>query len=215
MSSHKGVPVREHIAYQLLYELRATPLGRRTLVKRTGLTESVVRTELEKLEARKLVSFSKLGTALTARGRRFLSEKLSAIIDIREAQLKNLMLDRYGRMALVRGAADGLSAWLYRDIAVREGATAALFLTKRQGVLRFVEEREALAKKNPDDSRLIEQAFPAMKNDDLIIIAFGPDPGAAARGLWACPAGFGIEFITYLTLTLSVYGEGTGEVRGF
>jgi predicted transcriptional regulator len=195
MSSHKGVPVREHIAYQLLYELRATPLGRRTLVKRTGLTESVVRTELEKLEARKLVSFSKLGTALTARGRRFLSEKLSAIIDIREAQLKNLMLDRYGRMALVRGAADGLSAWLYRDIAVREGATAALFLTKRQGVLRFVEEREALAKKNPDDSRLIEQAFPAMKNDDLIIIAFGPDPGAAARGLWACPVGFGIEFI--------------------
>jgi predicted transcriptional regulator len=185
MSSHKGVPVREHIAYQLLYELRATPLGRRTLVKRTGLTESVVRTELEKLEARKLVSFSKLGTALTARGRRFLSEKLSAIIDIREAQLKNLMLDRYGRMALVRGAADGLSAWLYRDIAVREGATAALFLTKCQGVLRFVEEREALAKKNPDDSRLIEQAFPAMKNDDLIIIAFGPDPGAAARGLWA------------------------------
>jgi predicted transcriptional regulator len=185
MSSHKGVPVREHIAYQLLYELIATPLGRRTLVKRTGLTESVVRTELEKLEARKLVSFSKLGTALTARGRRFLSEKLSAIIDIREAQLKNLMLDRYGRMALVRGAADGLSAWLYRDIAVREGATAALFLTKRQGVLRFVEEREALAKKNPDDSRLIEQAFPAMKNDDLIIIAFGPDPGAAARGLWA------------------------------
>jgi predicted transcriptional regulator len=185
MSSHKGVPVREHIAYQLLYELRATPLGRRTLVKRTGLTESVVRTELEKLEARKLVSFSKLGTALTARGRRFLSEKLSGIIDIREAQLKNLMLDRYGRMALVRGAADGLSAWLYRDIAVREGATAALFLTKRQGVLRFVEEREALAKKNPDDSRLIEQAFPAMKNDDLIIIAFGPDPGAAARGLWA------------------------------
>jgi hypothetical protein len=125
------------------------------------------------------------------------------------------MLDRYGRMALVRGAADGLSAWLYRDIAVREGATAALFLTKRQGVLRFVEEREALAKKNPDDSRLIEQAFPAMKNDDLIIIAFGPDPGAAARGLWACPVGFGIEFITYLTLTLSVYGEGTGEVRGF
>jgi predicted transcriptional regulator len=185
MSSHKGVPVREHIAYQLLYELRATPLGRRTLVKRTGLTESVVRTELEKLEARKLVSFSKLGTALTARGRRFLSEKLSAIIDIREAQLKNLMLDRYGRMALVRGAADGLSAWLYRDIAVREGATAALFLAKRKGVLRFVEEREALAKKNPDDSRLIEQAFPAMKNDDLIIIAFGPDPGAAARGLWA------------------------------
>jgi hypothetical protein len=71
------------------------------------------------------------------------------------------MLDRYGRMALVRGAADGLSAWLYRDIAVREGATAALFLAKRKGVLRFVEEREALAKKNPDDSRLIRTSVPS------------------------------------------------------
>jgi len=185
MASHVVASVREHIAYQLLYELREAPVGRRTLQARTGLTESVVRTELEKLEARKLVSFSKLGTALTARGRRFLSEKLGAIIDVREAQLKNLMLDRYGRMAHVRKAADGFSAWLYRDIAVREGATAALFLTKRQGVLCFIEEREALAQKNPDDSRLIEQAFPTIKNNDLIVIVFGRAQGAAARGLWA------------------------------
>ncbi len=185
MASHKEASVREHIAYQLLYELRATPLGRRTLVKRTGLTESVVRTELEKLEAHKLVSFSKLGTALTARGRRFLSEKLGAIIDVREAQLKNLMLDRYGRMAHVRGAADGFSAWLYRDIAVREGATAALFLAKRKGALCFIEEHEALAKQNPEDSEMLERAFPSLKNGDLIIIVFGPEKRAAARGLWA------------------------------
>lgn len=185
MASHVNAPLREHIAYQLLYELRNAPLGRRTLVDRTGLTESVVRTELEKLEAQKFVSFSKLGTALTVRGRRFLSGKLGMIADVRDAHLKNLMLDRHGRMAHVRGAADGFSAWLYRDIAVREGATAALFLTKRKGALCFVEEREALATKNPDDSQMLEQAFPNLKNGDLIVIVFGPKKGIATRGLWA------------------------------
>lgn len=185
MASHVIASLREHIAYQLLYELREAPVGRRTLVDRTGLTESVVRTELEKLEARKLVSFSKLGTALTARGRQFLSKKLSAIADVRDVQLRNLMLDRYARMAHIRGAADGFPAWLYRDVAVREGATATLFLTKRQSVLCFLEGSEALAKQNPDDSEMLARALPSLKNGDLIIIVFGPEKGLAARGLWA------------------------------
>lgn len=185
MASHVVAPLREHIAYQLLYELRGAPVGRRTLVARTGLTESVVRTELEKLEAHKLVSFSKLGTALTARGRRLLSKKLSAVAGIQDAHLKNLMLDRYGRMAHVRGGAEGFSAWFYRDIAIREGATAALFLTRRKSALCFLEEHEVLAKQNPDDSEILERAFPSIKNGDLIIIIFGPEKGWAARGLWA------------------------------
>lgn len=185
MASHVVASLREHIAYQLLYELKEAPLGRRTLVDRTGLTESVVRTELEKLEAQKLVSFSKLGTALTARGRQFLAKKLSAIADVRDVQLRNLMLDRYARMAHIRGAAAGFPAWLYRDMAVREGATATLFLTKRQGTLCFLEEREALAKQNPDDSEMLARALPSLKNGDLIIIVFGPEKGLAARGLWA------------------------------
>ncbi len=185
MLSHRITPVREHIAYQLLYELRTAPVGRRTLVERTGLTESVVRTELEKLESQKLVSFSKLGTSLTARGRQFLSEKLRAIADVRDAHLKNLMLDRYGRMAHVRRATEGFMSWLYRDIAVRDGATAALFLTKRIDALCFIEERTALAQQNPDDNALLEQSFPRLKDGDLIIIVFGPTKGAATRGLWA------------------------------
>nr|BAL55800.1 hypothetical conserved protein [uncultured Acetothermia bacterium]BAL55866.1 hypothetical conserved protein [uncultured Acetothermia bacterium]BAL57113.1 hypothetical conserved protein [uncultured Acetothermia bacterium]BAL58822.1 hypothetical conserved protein [Candidatus Acetothermum autotrophicum] len=185
MASHVRAPVREHIAYQLLYELRDAPLGRRTLVDRTGLTESVVRTELEKLEAQKLVSFSKLGTALTEHGRRFLLKKLRVVTDVRDAHLKNLMLDRHGRMAQVRGAAEGFPAWLYRDIAIREGATAALFLTKRKGALCFIEGSEPLAKKNPHDNEFLEQTWPTLSEGDLILIVFGPTKGAAARGLWA------------------------------
>ncbi|MFN4217676.1 MAG: DUF4443 domain-containing protein [Candidatus Bipolaricaulia bacterium] len=185
MASHVVAPLREHIAYQLLYELRDAPVGRRTLVERTGLTESVVRTELKKLEAQKFVSFSKLGTALTARGRQFLAKKLSPIADVRDVQLQNLMLDRCARMAHIRGGADGFSAWLYRDVAVREGATATLLLTKRKGALCFIEGHEALAAQNPADSEILERAFPTLNNGDLIVIVFGPTKGAVARGLWA------------------------------
>ncbi len=185
MASHRVAPMREHIAYQLLYELREAPLGRRALVDRTGLTESVVRTELEKLEARRLVAFSKLGTALTERGQQMLSAQLHSVVDVREVRLQNLMLDRYNRMAQVRGAATGFQTWLYRDIAIREGATAALFLTKQKEAIYFIEEERPLAEHNPDDSRLLEQAFPQLHNGDLIVIVFGPARGAAARGLWA------------------------------
>lgn len=185
MASHVVAPLREHIAYQLLYELRDAPLGRRTLVERTGLTESVVRTELEKLAAQQFVSFSKLGTSLTARGRQFLAKKLSLIVNVRDVRLQNLVLDRYARMAHIRGGADGFPAWLYRDVAVREGATATLFLTKHKGALCFIEGREALAAKNPDDNKILERAFPAINNGDLIVIVFGPTKGAVARGLWA------------------------------
>lgn len=185
MTSHAVAPLREPIAYQLLYELRDAPLGRRTLVGRTGLTESVVRTELEKLKVHELVSFSKLGTALTTRGRRFLALKLGSILDVRDVQLHDLMLDRHARAAHVRKGSDHFSAWLYRDIAVRQGATATLFLTMHQGVLCFVDEREALAVKNPHDSRVLAEVFPKLQNGDLIVIVFGPTKGIAARGLWA------------------------------
>lgn len=185
MASHMVAPVREHIAYQLLYELRDASVGRRTLVERTGLTESVVRTELEKLEVRRLVAFSKRGTALTERGQQILSAKLNSVVDVREVRLQNLMLDRYNRLAQVRGAATGFQTWLYRDRAIREGATAALFLTKQKEAIYFIEEERPLAKHNPDDSRLLEQAFPQLHNGDLIVIVFGPARGAAARGLWA------------------------------
>jgi hypothetical protein len=154
-------------------------------VERTGLTESVVRTELEKLATRRLVVFSKLGTVLTERGQQVLSAELNSVVDLREVRLHNLMLDRYNRMAQVRGAATGFQTWLYRDRAIREGATAALFFTKQKEALYFIEEERPLAEHNPDDSRLLEQAFPQLRHGDLIVIVFGPTRGAAARGLWA------------------------------
>lgn len=185
MVSHMSKQLREHLAYQLLYELSHAPLGRRTLVERTGLTESVVRTELEKLEAQRLVTFSKLGTALIERGRRTLSAMLSSIAGVQELCLKNLMLDKYSRAAHVRGAADDFRAWFYRDLAVRAGATAALFLRHRKGALCLLEEEKLLAEQNPDDAQLLKKAFPNLRSGDLLVIVFGPERGLAAKGLWA------------------------------
>ena len=51
MISHREPLDRPHLGAELAFALAGGPLGRRTLVERTGLTESVVRTELKKLEA--------------------------------------------------------------------------------------------------------------------------------------------------------------------
>ncbi|MCI2429422.1 hypothetical protein LM602_02010 [Candidatus Acetothermia bacterium] len=177
--------LREHIAYPLLYELREAPLGRRTLVERTGLTESVVRTELEKLEAHRWVKFSKRGTALTPRGKRRFESCWKRLLSVQEIRLERLMLDRVGYGAHVRGLNGEIRSWLYRDHAVRLGATATLFLTQRPTGLTLTDETTPLEKRSPRDAQELQKHFPKLRSGDLLIIGFGPERGRALQGLWA------------------------------
>ncbi|MCS6937576.1 MAG: hypothetical protein NZV61_08545 [Candidatus Bipolaricaulota bacterium] len=176
--------LREYVAYPLLYELRLAPLGRRTLVERTGFTESVVRTELEKLEAQKLVEFSKAGTALTSGGKRWFESRWRRLLSVQEIRLERLMLDRVGYGAQVRGFAGEIRSWLYRDHAVRLGATATLFLTQRPTGLTLTDETTPLARRNPSDAQALQNSFPTLRSGDLVIIAFAPERGRALQGLW-------------------------------
>lgn len=176
--------LREHVAYPLLYELRVAPLGRRTLVERTGFTESVVRTELEKLESQKLVEFSKIGTTLTPRGRRWFESRWRRLLSVQEIHLERLMLDRVGYAAHVRGLHQEIRSWLYRDHAVRLGATATLFLTQRSVGLSLTDETTPLEKRSPRDAQALHKRFPELRSGDLLIVAFGPERGRALQGLW-------------------------------
>ncbi|MCS6936961.1 MAG: hypothetical protein NZ610_01490 [Candidatus Bipolaricaulota bacterium] len=176
--------LRECLAYPLMYELRAAPLGRRTLVERTGFTESAVRTELEKLEAHELVEFSKMGTALTPKGRRWFEARWERLLSVREVRLESLMLDRIGYAAHVRGLVGEIRSWLYRDHAVRQGATATLFLIQRPAGLTLTDETTPLARRTPRDAQALQNSFPTLRSGDLVIIAFAPERGRALQGLW-------------------------------
>jgi predicted transcriptional regulator len=184
MASHKEPLAREHLGYQLLYALQREPLGRRTLVQRTGLTESVVRTELEKLAAQGLVSFAKPGTALTPKGDEISSELFTQVVQVEELALTELKLDQHNRAALIRAAAEGLRSWQLRDLAVREGATGTLFLVRRAKYLSLLDEDRPLARQNPRDARRLEYFFKSLQTGDLIVIVFAPLRAQAGAGLW-------------------------------
>lgn len=184
MPSHKEPLAREHLGYQLIYSLKDAPLGRRTLVQRTGLTESVVRTELEKLEAQKFVNFAKAGTTLTHKARETFAELFTCLAQIEELELHDLKLDHCNRAALIRSGADGLRTWLLRDLAIREGASGTIFLTRYEKYLSLLEEDRPLAAQNPHDARVIERTFPSTKTGDLLVIVFAANRADAGAGLW-------------------------------
>ncbi len=183
MSSHEVLSERAHLSYQLAYFLKTAPLGRRTLVQYTGLTESVVRTELGKLEAQEFVRFAKAGTTLTPTGKIHFAELFRRVPRIEELELSELKLDRFCRAAQLRGGGVALQTWRLRDLAVREGATGTLFLIQRDK-LCLVEEDHPLAQQNRRDASLVEERFSNLQEGDLIVMVFAPSRAAAGAGLW-------------------------------
>ncbi|MFQ5794739.1 MAG: DUF4443 domain-containing protein [Candidatus Bipolaricaulia bacterium] len=173
-----------YISSCLIYYLTHEVMGRRTLVEQTGFTESRVRTALERLRQDGFVSMDKQGTQVTEAGRQAFKQVLDMVKGLETLQLKELSLGRFNRATLLNElGADFSRSWRYRDVAIREGASAVLFLTCNDE-LRFSDETQPLAAQNPDDAKTIRQTFQAWTPGDLVVIVFAEARGAAEAGLW-------------------------------
>jgi len=173
--------------YQLAYTLGEKPLGRRTLVGLTGITESTVRTHLNKLRRAELVKMAKAGTSLTARGLEAFAPLFQLIRWVGPLKLEALALDRHSAAALIEDSAGKLKeSWRYRDAAVREGATGAILLVKRADGRgwAFSDEPLSLEDRYLEDAAMIEKTLPQAQPGDALVIAFGPSPRQAHAGLW-------------------------------
>lgn len=168
----------------LIYALREGALGRRTLVRQTGITEMTVRTHLEKLRAAGLVTMVKAGTLLTPSGLEVFSNGLQRIAHVGPLPLAELTLDRHNAAALVKRAGEALrGGWRYRDLAVRAGASGALFLTRGSEDWHLSDEEHPLREHNPQDTKTIEARYPAQPGDGLVI-AFSSKSALAGLSLW-------------------------------
>jgi DNA-binding MarR family transcriptional regulator len=173
------------IVYQIVHALDSSPLGRRTLVQRTGITEMTVRTHLNKLREAGYVTMAKGGTALTPAGRAAFETLLERVRHVAALKLKDLALDRYNAAALLRRVGDGFrESWRYRDAAVREGASGVLLLVQRADGWRLSDDPAPLGRQNPRDAAYLERVFDAQPQDG-VVVAFGPTPRAARGGLWS------------------------------
>lgn len=170
--------------YQLIYTLDGHALGRRTLVQRTHITESTVRTHLNKLRALGYVTMAKGGTALTPSARSLFSTLFERVPCVSVLKLKDLSLDHHNAAAWIRHVRDAFhESWRYRDAAVREGATGALLLLRRPEGWGLSDDKRPLAQQNPNDAAHLQHVFAAQPGDGAVIV-FGSTARAAQSGLW-------------------------------
>lgn len=174
--------MESYLRLQLLFLLTQARLGRRSLAKLTGFPELTVRRELERLREQRIIDFSKAGALLTDSGKEQYRSSLAAIGGVTDISLQELVLDRYSVAAILH-TKEIKSTWQYRDLAIKEGATAVLFIRCGRKGLYFVDSLDKLAKKNPRDSETIAATF-ICSEDDLIIIVFAPVKRIADRSLW-------------------------------
>lgn len=170
--------------YQIAYALDGRALGRRTLVRRTGVTESTVRTHLNKLRDAGYVTMAKAGSALTAAGWDHFTPVLEQVTPVPEIALNGLSLGGHQAAALVASAEADLPTTLrLRDAAVREGAAGALLLVKRGDDWALSDDDRPLSERDPADAAHIEDVT-RDRTETSLIVAFGATPQVARMGLW-------------------------------
>lgn len=171
------------MALELAYHLQRERLGRRRLAERTGVTEMVVRLELERMHKRGWIHLPRSGAELTAVGRERFEPLLARVRDVQLLQLKTLRLDDVALAGLI--AVDSSpTAWGLRDRAIREGASGLLLLVHRNVEWTFSHDAEPIRHRNPEDAATVDEAFPEVQPGDHLIVVFGPSVRTATAGLW-------------------------------
>ena len=168
---------------QLVFLLSGEPTGRRSLARRTGLSEMAVRLELERLRDAGLLTLGKSGATLTDSGKERFAPLLSHVKRVREIALHFLAQDAVTLAGLLSFSATK-PPWWYRDHAVRGGASAMILIRCCVEGLYFAHSKEQIGTHNPHDEQVIEGAFPFRRGGDLLIIVTAPDRKRAGLALW-------------------------------
>ena len=172
------------MAFQLAYYISNESFGRRRLANRTGLTEMVVRVELERMRSQGLVQFDHSGVELTVMGQRHFAPSLKHVRLVSEVSLNTLQLDAIEIGAHLSGKKTVPPAWILRDEAIREGATGMILMIYGASGWVFSHDRETIRELNPEDADEIEENFPDARQGDLLLIVSASTRRQAGRGLW-------------------------------
>ncbi len=171
------------VALQLAYHITRERLGRRRLAKRAGLTEMVVRAELERMRSSGWIRIQRAGVEWTSAGKRAFAQLLDPIRHVDDLSLKSLQLDRAQIGALLSDSTPP-PAWQLRDAAIREGATGVMLMLHDATGWVFSHDFEPVRQRNPEDADEIERVFADAGEGDLLLIVFAPARRQAGRGLW-------------------------------
>jgi len=165
-----------------LFILESKSMGRKTLSNKLGVGEGYIRKIIRKLEERKYIRTSRMGTSLSEKGRELLNELRNVIRPLGRIQLA----DYKGAFGIVvRKAADKVVKGLEeRDEAIRYGAAGAMILTYQNDKLCFP-SLDCVTDKYPEIDSSIRKAAGELHDDDVVIVAWGDNEIDSERGAYA------------------------------
>lgn len=166
-----------------IYAIERQRLGRRRLAAAIGSTEMATRLELERLRDAGHVELTRAGPRLTAAGRRSFRFLFDAVLEVLPLTLATLRIDEGCVTARLSGTT-APPAWEARDAALRAGASGLLVLVRASNAWAFAHDNEPVALRNGEAAATLEEAFAHSTPGEHLLISFGPDHAAAARGLW-------------------------------
>jgi len=149
-------------------------IGRKQLAKRLGVGEGSMRTILNQLKKQSLITSSRGGHALTAKGRRSLGKPLEFV----QIDAGDLTVGEVDVVTIVRGAAAKVKRGIeQRDEAIKAGADGATVLVFKAGKLQFP---DSFTKVDEKVGKLIKTFGP--RDGDVVIIGTGRDVAKAEAG---------------------------------
>ena len=165
-----------HVSKVLQLIAEKGPLGRKELADQLGIGEGSTRTILNRLKRQGLITSSRAGHAVTAKGRRKLREKHFKCIEV---DAGSLTVGEVDVATVVRGAARKVKRGIeQRDEAIKVGAAGATVLVFKDGRLQFpssfMEVEEEL------NNRLTKALKP--HEGDVIVIGTARDVLKAEEG---------------------------------
>lgn len=150
-------------------------VGRKQLAEELGIGEGSMRTILSQLKTQGLITSSRGGHALTAKGKRSLGKPLEFV----QIDAGNFTVGEVDVAAIVRGAAKKVKRGIeQRDEAIKVGAQGATVLVFQRGKLQFP-DRFTRVEKGLAES-LIKTFTP--REGDVIIIGTAQDLAKAEEG---------------------------------
>jgi len=150
-------------------------IGRKQITSKLGIGEGSVRTILDHLKKRGLITSSRGGHALTERGRFFLGKPPEFV----QVDVGDLTVGKVNVATIVRGAAPKVKRGIeQRDEAIKVGANGATVLVFKNGKLRI---KGGFARVGKEANKALIKALKP-KEGDVVIIGAGKDLLTAEAG---------------------------------
>ncbi len=178
MPAQKGpLPRFAEIHVQMALDLIAKhwQVGRKQLTEALGVGEGSMRTILNKLKNRGLITSSRGGHSLTAKGKLALGKPFEFV----RVNVGDLTVGKVNIATIVRGAAVKVKRGVeQRDEAIKAGAAGATVLIFRRGKLQFPDGFQEIKKETHD--ALLRILRP--KEGDVVVIGSAGDLARAEAG---------------------------------